>query len=82
LIFKILVAVLAALVMLRLGMMVLRGLSHVPPEPEAGALRKVNLRFRCSICGAEVRMVQAAEELPAPPRHCQEDMELVAPTFE
>jgi hypothetical protein len=40
------------------------------------------LRFRCSICGAEVRMVQAAEELPAPPRHCQEDMDLVAPLFE
>jgi hypothetical protein len=76
------VAVAAALVMLRLGVMVLRGLSHVPPDPESGTLRKVNLRFRCSICGAEVRMVQAAEELPAPPRHCQEDMDLVAPLFE
>jgi hypothetical protein len=29
-----------------------------------------------------VRMTQAAEELPPPPRHCQEDMDLVAPTFE
>ncbi len=81
-ILKLVVAVLAALVILRLGMMLLRGLSRVPPAPEAGALRKVNLRFRCSICGAEVRMVQAAEELPAPPRHCQEDMDLVAPSFE
>jgi hypothetical protein len=79
---KIVVAVVAALVMLRLGVMVLRGLSHVPADPESGALRKVNLRFRCSICGAEVRMVQAAEELPAPPRHCQEDMDLVAPLFD
>ena len=81
-ILKIAIAALAALAILRLGMMLLRGLSRVPAEPEAGTLRKVNLRFRCSICGAEVRMVQAAEELPAPPRHCQEDMELVAPTFE
>ena len=41
-------------------------------------LRRVNLRYRCSICGAEVRMVQASEDLPEPPRHCQEDMDLVA----
>jgi len=26
--------------------------------------------------------VQATEELPAPPRHCQEDMDLIAPPFE
>jgi len=42
----------------------------------------VNLRYRCSICGAEVRMTQATEELPDPPRHCQEDMDLVAPPTE
>ncbi len=42
----------------------------------------MNLRYRCSVCGTEVRMTQAAEELPPPPRHCQEDMDLVAPTFE
>jgi hypothetical protein len=42
----------------------------------------VNLRYRCSICLTEVRMVQATEELPPPPRHCQEDMDLVAPSFE
>jgi hypothetical protein len=45
-------------------------------------LRRVNLRYRCSICAAEVKMVQAAEEMPAPPRHCQEEMDLVAPPFE
>ena len=26
--------------------------------------------------------VEGIEELPMPPRHCQEDMDLVAPTFE
>ncbi|MBV8561026.1 MAG: hypothetical protein JO050_09635, partial [Acidimicrobiia bacterium] len=45
-------------------------------------LRKVDLRYRCSICGAEVKMVQASEDLPDPPRHCMEDMDLVAPPFE
>jgi hypothetical protein len=29
-----------------------------------------------------VKMVQASEELPEPPRHCMEDMDLVAPPFE
>ncbi len=35
--------------------------------------------FRCSICGTEVRMTSANDEVPDPPRHCQEDMDLVAP---
>ena len=48
------------------------------PTPEEGELRRVNLRYRCSICGAEVRMTKAGEDLPEPPRHCMEDMELVA----
>ena len=47
-----------------------------------GEMRKVNLRYRCSICGAEVKMTAAAEEEPEPPRHCLEDMELVAPIDE
>ena len=80
--FKILIAVVAAAVMLRLGLFVLRAIAHPPDPPEAGQLRRVNLRYRCSICGAEVKMVQASEELPEPPRHCMEDMDLVAPPFE
>ena len=74
---------LAAVVLIwRVGMGMLRGLARPNEPPAEGEMRKVNLRYRCSICGAEVRMVQAAEELPAPPRHCQEDMDLVAPLFE
>jgi hypothetical protein len=82
LIFKLLVAVFAAAVILRLGIFVLRAIARPPAPPQEGELRKVNLRYRCSICGAEVKMVQASEELPAPPRHCMEDMDLVAPPFE
>ncbi len=79
---KVLIAALAVVVLLRLGMAMLRGLSRPLQEPGPGSLRKVNLRYRCSVCGAEVKMVQAAEELPAPPRHCQEDMDFVAPLYE
>ena len=79
---KVVVAVLVALLILRVGIALLRGLSRPGIEPEAGELRKVNLRYRCSICLTEVRMVQATEDLPPPPRHCQEDMDLVAPLYE
>jgi hypothetical protein len=82
LLLKLLVAVAAAFVILRLGIFVLRAIAHPPEPPEAGELRKVNLRYRCSICGAEVKMVQASEDLPEAPRHCMEDMDLVAPPFE
>ncbi len=82
LLFKLLIAIVVFVVIMRLGMLMLGGLATPHPPPEPGLLRRVNLRYRCSICLTEVRMVQAAEELPPPPRHCQEDMDLVAPTFE
>ena len=80
--FKIVVAIAAFVLMMRLGMLILGGLARPHPPPEPGEVRRVNLRYRCSICLAEVKMVQATEELPMPPRHCQEDMDLVAPSFE
>ena len=80
--FKVVIALVAFLAIWRVGMAILRGLARPNEPPPAGEMRRVNLRYRCSICGAEVRMVQAAEDLPDPPRHCQEDMELVAPPFE
>ncbi len=79
---KLVVAVVAFVVIMRLGMMVLAALARPNEPPPPGEMRKVNLRYRCSICGTEVRMTQAAEELPPPPRHCMEDMDLVAPPFE
>ena len=78
--FKIAIAVLAAYALWRIGLAVLAALARPLPEPPPpGEMRKVDLRYRCSICGAEVRMTRATEELPPPPRHCQEDMDLVAP---
>ncbi len=77
---KVGLGLLFAYVVLRLGFWFLRGLANPLPEPPpAGEMRRVNLRYRCSICGVEVRMTAAPDEEPEPPRHCLEDMELVAP---
>ena len=76
----ILVVAAIALLVIRVGLAMLRGLgTPLPPPPPAGEMRKVNLKYRCSVCGAEVKMTLATEELPDAPRHCQEDMDLVAP---
>ncbi|MDP8937066.1 MAG: hypothetical protein M3O23_04965 [Actinomycetota bacterium] len=79
---KIIIAIAVFVVLMRLGMMMLGGLATPHPPPPEGQIRRINLRYRCSVCLAEVKMVQATEELPAAPRHCQEDMDLVAPPFE
>jgi len=72
-------AVAVAMVLLRMGLAVLRTLATPLPEPPpAGELRKVKLQYRCSLCGTEVRMTVATDESPNPPRHCMDDMELIA----
>jgi len=79
-----LIGVLAALVVagliIKIGVALLRGMgTPLPPPPPAGEMRKVNLRYRCSICGAEIKMTLATDEMPEAPRHCQEDMDLMTP---
>jgi hypothetical protein len=76
----IVVALLIAAVLIKIGVAMLRGLgTPLPPPPPAGEMRKVNLRYRCSICGAELKMTLATDEMPDAPRHCQEDMDLMTP---
>ncbi|MCU1453798.1 MAG: hypothetical protein JWN46_1944 [Acidimicrobiales bacterium] len=78
--FRVLVALLAAGVLVKVGMAVLGGFARpVPAAPPPGELRKVRLTYRCSICSTEVRMTAANDQVPEPPRHCQEDMDLVTP---
>lgn len=72
-------AIAVAMVLLRMGLAVLRTLATPLPEPPpVGKLRKVKLQYRCSLCGTEVRMTVATDESPDPPRHCMDDMELMA----
>lgn len=81
--FKIAIALGAFVLIMRVGLGILRGLAQpIPEPPPAGELRKVKIMYRCSICGAEVRMTIAPHEDPEPPRHCQNDMDLVAPAME
>jgi hypothetical protein len=79
-VFQVIVAALATYGLLAFGFMLLGGLARpVPEPPPAGEMRKVRIQYRCSLCGAEVRMTSAPDEEPPPPRHCQEDMDLMAP---
>ena len=78
--FAVLVAAGAAYLIFRIGFAIIGGLAQpLPAPPPPGELRKVKITYRCSLCGAEVRMTVAPHEDPQPPRHCMEDMDLVAP---
>ena len=50
----------------------------VPAPPPPGELRKVKLTYRCNECGTQLRITLANDEVPDPPRHCTEEMELIA----
>jgi hypothetical protein len=73
------VGILVFLAIWRLGRAMLGGLVRpVPEPPPAGELRKVKIVYRCAVCGTEVRMTMANDEVPEPPRHCMDEMELVS----
>ncbi len=74
------VAVLAGALIFKVGFAMLGGMAQPLPEPPPpGELRKVKIEYRCAICGTELRMTVANDEMPDPPRHCLEDMDLVTP---
>ena len=78
-----LVAAGASYLMFKIGFALIGSFARpIPEPPPPGELRRVKLQFRCSLCGTEVRMTVANDEMPEPPRHCMEDMELVAPVLE
>lgn len=76
-------AAIAAYLIIAVGLAMLGGLARpVPEPPPPGELRKVRLTFQCAVCGSEVRMTAAATDDPEPPRHCLEEMRLVANPYD
>jgi hypothetical protein len=74
---------LMAVVLWKSGIGLLRSMmSPLPPPPPAGEMRKVNVRYRCSVCGLEIKLTLAPDDDPPPPKHCLEDMDVVAPIFD
>ena len=77
---RIVLALGVALLLVRIGIAVLGGMTRpVPEPPPPGELRKVKLVYRCATCGTEVRMTAAVNADPEPPRHCMDEMDLMTP---
>jgi hypothetical protein len=78
-----LVGLMIAYVVWKTGIALLRSMSSpLPPPPPAGEMRRVNVRYRCDVCGMELRLTMAPDEDPPAPTHCLEEMVLVAPVME
>ena len=76
---RVIIASLAMYAMLRLGFAVIGAFARpIPEAPPEGELRRVRLKYRCSVCGTEIRMTLANDEIPDAPRHCTEEMEVTA----
>ena len=77
------IGLLIGVVVWKTGIGMLRSLTRpLPPPPPPGEMRKVNVRYRCDVCGVELRLTMAPDEDPPPPKHCLEEMVLVAPIME
>lgn len=75
---RVVVAVALGYVIIMGGFAVLGAFARpIPEPPPPGELRRVKLQYRCSTCGAELRMTLANDRIPAPPRHCADEMDLV-----
>ena len=73
-------AVVLCWILWKTGIGMLRSMTTaLPPPPPSGEMRRINVRYRCSMCGLELKMMLAPDEDPPPPRHCLEEMDLVAP---
>ena len=71
------------LILWKTGIAFLRTMGAPQREPPpAGEMRKLNVRYRCQVCGLEIRLTLAPDEDPPPPRHCMEEMVVVAPLYE
>ncbi len=72
------IAVLIFAVVMRVGIWLLRLIvSEPPPPPPRGEMRKIDARYRCAVCGMEMKVMLSPDEEPEPPRHCMEEMALI-----
>ena len=77
---RIIVAFLAGGLVVYFGIRTLRFVAQKAPDPPpSGSLRKVKLNYICTICMSEVQMKVAPVENPESPKHCGEEMNLLAP---
>ncbi len=75
--------ILIGVVLWKSGIGMLRSFTTpMPAPPPAGEMRKINVKYRCNVCGLEIKLTLAPDEDPPPPRHCLEDMDIIAPLFE
>jgi hypothetical protein len=75
---KVAVAFVAFALLIRAGVWMIRIVSsQPPPPPPKGELRRIDARYRCAVCGMEMKVMLAPDEDPEPPRHCMEEMALV-----
>jgi hypothetical protein len=75
--------VVLGIVLWKAGIGMLRSVTRpLPPPPPAGEMRKINVRYRCDVCGVELKMTMAPDDDPPPPKHCLEDMIEVAPLYD
>ena len=74
------IGLLIGFVLWKSGTGMLRSMTtSMPDPPPAGEMRKINVKYRCTVCGLEIRLTLAPDEDPPPPRHCLEEMTLIAP---
>lgn len=67
------------LILWKTGIGMLRSMTTpLPAPPPSGEMRRISVKYRCSMCGLELKMTLAPDQDPPPPRHCLEDMDLVA----
>ncbi len=74
------IGLLVGYVLWKSGIGMLRSMTTPMPEPPpTGEMRRINVKYRCDVCGLEIRLTLAPDEDPPPPKHCLEEMVLIAP---
>ena len=75
---RVIIAMISFYLIVRIGLAILGAFARpIPEPPPPGELRRVKLVYRCSSCGAELRMTLANDQVPQPPRHCADEMDLL-----